>query len=206
LAVAPSFYLIPSDLGYAGARTKEGITASLQTILTHSISDRELEDVFEKVDAGQLLLVIDACKSGQALEAEEKRRGPMNSKGLAQLAYEKGISILTAAQSQQVAVAPKRLGHGYLTYALVAEGLQNLRADASPRDGQVLLGEWLDYATERVPQMQAEGEQERRILEQDESPKSDKQTARSANDDVQRPRAFYRRQQETTPFVIAKSK
>jgi hypothetical protein len=40
-------------------------------------------------------MVIDACNSGQALEAEEKRRGPMNSKGLAQLAYEKGMYILT---------------------------------------------------------------------------------------------------------------
>jgi hypothetical protein len=38
------------------------------------------------MDAGHLLMVIDACNSGQALEAEEKRRGPMNSKGLAQLA------------------------------------------------------------------------------------------------------------------------
>jgi uncharacterized caspase-like protein len=206
LAVAPSFYLIPSDLGYAGARTKEGINAGLPTILAHSISDRELEDVLEKVDAGQLVLVIDACNSGQALEAEEKRRGPMNSKGLAQLAYEKGISILTAAESQQVAVAPKRLGHGYLTYALVEEGLKSALADTEPRDGQIYLREWLDYATGRVPQMQASGERERRILEQEETPKDGTRTASATVDDVQRPRAFYRREQDATPFIIARSK
>jgi WD40 repeat protein/uncharacterized caspase-like protein len=206
LAVAPSFYLIPSDLGYAGGRTKEGITNGLQAILAHSISDRELEDVFEKVDAGQLVLVIDACNSGQALEAEEKRRGPMNSKGLAQLAYEKGISILTAAQSQQVAVAPKRLGHGYLTYALVEEGLKSARADVEPRDGQIDLREWLDYATGRVPQMQAGGDEERRILEQEETQKTGSPAVRATLDDVQRPRAFYRSEQDAAPFIIARSK
>lgn len=94
------FYLIPHDLGYNGPRTKLD-EAGLRAILAHSISDRELEQAFERIDTGHLLLVIDACNSGQALEAEEKRRGPMNSKGLAQLAYEKGMYIMTAAQSYQ---------------------------------------------------------------------------------------------------------
>ena len=73
--------------------------AGLQLILEHGISDEELELAVEGIDADKLLMVIDACNSGQALEAEERRRGPMNSKGLAQLAYEKGMYILTAAQS-----------------------------------------------------------------------------------------------------------
>ncbi len=68
------FYLIPHDLGYTGSRTQLS-EAGLNTILAHSISDLDLEGALEKVDAGQLLLVIDACNSGQALEAEEKRRG-----------------------------------------------------------------------------------------------------------------------------------
>src|SRR3989440_10012305 len=96
----------------------------MQNILSHSISDEELEAAVEGIDAGQMLLVIDACNSGQALEAEEKRRGPMNSKGLAQLAYEKGMYILTAAQSYQAAKEAAKLGHGFLTYALVEEGLK----------------------------------------------------------------------------------
>ena len=92
------FYLIPHDLGYTGDRN-EIDAAGFQTILEHSISDLELERAVEGIDADKLLMVIDACNSGQALEAEERRRGPMNSKGLAQLAYEKGMYILTAAQS-----------------------------------------------------------------------------------------------------------
>ena len=149
------FYLIPHDLGYTGDRGALD-ESGLKTILSHSISDQELEDAVEGLAAGSLLMVIDACNSGQALEAEEKRRGPMNSKGLAQLAYEKGMYILTAAQSYQAALEAAQLGHGLLTYALVEEGLKTGVADNEPKDGIVNAREWLDFATERVPQMQEE--------------------------------------------------
>jgi hypothetical protein len=204
------FYLIPSDLGYQGERTKLS-AADLQTILDHSISDRELEEAFEKIDAGQFLTVIDACNSGQALDAEEKRRGPMNSKGLAQLAYEKGMYILTAAQSYQAALEASRIGHGYLTYALVEEGLKQGKADREPKDNQIVLREWLDYATERVPQMQEEKmketskvkdqqgrELELIFVEGDESIKDPEKRS------VQRPRVFYRRELESLPLIVAR--
>ncbi|HEV8587364.1 MAG TPA: caspase family protein, partial [Pyrinomonadaceae bacterium] len=197
------FYLIPHDLGYAGSRTQLD-NAGLQTILSHSISDEELERAVEGIDAGQMLLVIDACNSGQALEAEEKRRGPMNSKGLAQLAYEKGMYILTAAQSYQAAQEAARLGHGFLTYALVEEGLKTNAADKEPKDGQVLLREWLDYATERVPQMQEDELTKQlrqgRQLDRIKFAETDSGTDRS----VQRPRVFYRRETEPQPLVVAR--
>jgi hypothetical protein len=198
------FYLIPHDLGYEGGRTDLDQTG-LKTILSHSVSDLELEDAIEGLDAGRLLMVIDACNSGQALEAEEKRRGPMNSKGLAQLAYEKGMYILTAAQSYQAAMEAEQLGHGYLTYALVEEGLKSSAADGQPKDGQVVLREWLDYATERVPRMQETKLKEGRELKhkvafvegEEKSDDVDKQS-------LQRPRVFYRREPETQPLVVAK--
>src|SRR5262249_18137649 len=147
------FYLIPHDLGYEGPI--DGLDqAGLNTLLSHSISDRELEQAFEHIDATDLLMVIDACNSGQALESDEKRRGPMNSKGLAQLAYEKGLYILTAAQGYQAALEAAELGHGFLTYALVEEGLKNGAADSEPKDGKILIREWVDYAVNRVPEMQ----------------------------------------------------
>lgn len=200
-----SFYLIPHDLGYAGPRASLN-EAGLQSILAHSISDRELEKAFEKIDAGQFLLVIDACNSGQALEAEEKRRGPMNSKGLAQLAYEKGMYILTAAQSYQAAQEASRLGHGYLTYALVVEGLKNGAADDEPKDGTVLLREWLDYATIRVPQMQlAKMKQARDIGLGFSFVEGEAQDLSPEQRSVQRPRVFYRREPEAQPLVVAKT-
>lgn len=195
------FFLIPHDLGYAGDRTQLD-EKSLQDILAHSISDGELELALESVDAGQLLLVIDACNSGQALEAEEKRRGPMNSRGLAQLAYEKGMYILTAAQSYQAAQETARLGHGFLTYSLVEEGLKTKLADRAPTDGKVLLREWLDFATERVPVMQREEIEQRRQLQQ--VIKSGTTRAEVPGAEAQRPRVFYRREAESSPLVVAK--
>ena len=198
------FYLIPHDLGYDGPRTSLD-QAGLQSILSHSISDLELEQAVEGVDAGRLLLVIDACNSGQALEAEEKRRGPMNSKGLAQLAYEKGMYILTAAQSYQAAQEASRLGHGFLTYALVEEGLKSATADKNPKDGQVLLREWLDFATARVPEIQLE-----KVAEQKKQGRQLEQIIVFAEGDktrdrqVQRPRVFYRREAESSPLVVAR--
>ncbi len=203
-ASGPRFYLIPHDLGYSGSRT-EFDEAGLKAILDHSISDRDLEHAFEKIDAGRLLLVIDACNSGQALEAEEKRRGPMNSKGLAQLAYEKGMYVLTAAQGYQAALEAAQLGHGYLTYALVEEGLKTPSADSSPKDGSVVVREWLDYATLRVPQMQEQGMQDARKLGRNIAMvEGEEKIEAVAQRSLQRPRVFYRREPEAQPLVVAK--
>ena len=203
-AQAQRFYLIPRDLGYTGDRNKLD-QQGLQTILSHSISDVELEDAVEGLEAGHLLLIIDACNSGQALEAEEKRRGPMNSKGLAQLAYEKGMYILTAAQSYQAALEAAQLGHGLLTYALVEEGLKTAMADSEPKDGVLNAREWLDFATERVPQMQEEKmKQTRGVGLGIAFTEGEQNIVDPQKRSVQRPRVFYRRELEANPLVIAK--
>jgi WD40 repeat protein/uncharacterized caspase-like protein len=203
-AQAQRFYLIPHDLGYTGDRTKL-TEAGLKTMLSHSISDVEIEAAVEGLDAGHLLLIVDACNSGQALEAEEKRRGPMNSKGLAQLAYEKGMYILTAAQSFQAALEAAQLGHGYLTYALVEEGLKTPVADSEPKDGVLIAREWLNFATERVPRMQEEKMAQGRGLGiQIAFTEGETDIADPQQRTVQRPRVFYRRELEANPLVIAK--
>lgn len=187
------FYLIPHDLGYMGEREIKS-EFNLQTILSHSVSDEELEKLFEPINASQVVLVLDACNSGQALEAEEQRRGPMNSRGLAQLAYEKGMYVLTAAQSYQAALEAAQLGHGLLTYALVQEGLQKGEADSrAAHDGQIVVREWFDFAAERVPRMRFEQVKQTRGI----------RVAR-VTADVQRPRTFYRRELDAQPLVIAK--
>jgi WD40 repeat protein len=187
------FLLVPHDLGYGGDRAE--IAAGLRAILDHSIDDRELESAFEGIDAAQLLLVVDACNSGQALDSEERRRGPMNSKGLAQLAYEKGMYVLTAAQSYQQAVASNALGHGYLTYALAEEGLTAASADVAPKDGKIQLREWLNYASERVPQLRRTAAPETREIFQGPA-------ARPSESDVQVPRVYYRREDDASDFIV----
>lgn len=202
------FYLIPHDLGYDGRRDNLN-ELGLQRILAHSVSDRELEKLFETIDAGQLLLVIDACNSGQALEAEEKRRGPMNSKGLAQLAYEKGMYVLTAAQSYQAAREAAKFGHGFLTYALVEEGLKQGAADREPRNGSIDIREWLNFATDEVPKMQEEnsadalrGRGRYLVFVGDGREVGIPRTEAETRDNLQRPRVFYRRELDINPLVV----
>ena len=198
------FYLLPHDLGYAGERTRLN-AAGLQMILNHGISDEELERAVEGIDADKLLMVIDACNSGQALEAEEQRRGPMNSKGLAQLAYEKGMYILTAAQSYQAAQEASQLGHGLLTYALVEEGLKQAAADSDPKDGEVSVREWFDYASTRVPNMQIEKMKLARSLGLTLSFLEGEERIPDLERRVtQTPRVFYRRESEGRSLIVAK--
>jgi WD40 repeat protein len=198
------FYLLPHDLGYAGERTALD-AAGLQMILQHGISDEELERAVEGIDADKFLMVIDACNSGQALEAEERRRGPMNSKGLAQLAYEKGMYILTAAQSYQAAQEATQLGHGFLTYALIEEGLKQDAADEQPKDGEVSVREWFDYASRRVPNMQLEKMKQARDIGLNLSFVASEERAADAERQLtQTPRVFYRRESEGRPLIVAK--
>jgi hypothetical protein len=195
------FYMVPHDLGYAGRR--ESLDAeTVKIIAWHGLSDQEIARALEDVDAGHLLLVIDACNSGQALEAAEKRQGPMNSKGLAQLAYEKGIYVLTAAQSYQAAIEIERLGHGLLTYALVEAGLASGEADYAPKDGTILLREWLDFAAEIVPGLELDELHQPRNMKLvfvggEENLAPEKRS-------LQRPRVFYRRELELLPLIVGR--
>ncbi|MBI1763045.1 MAG: caspase family protein [Acidobacteria bacterium] len=199
IALEQRFYLLPYELGYRGKR--EDLTdAAMRRVLPLAISDEELERLFEPIDAGTMLLVLDACNSGQALEAEEKRRGPMNAKGLAQLAYEKGMNILTAAQSYQVAKENSALGHGYLTYALIEDGLRKMAADRRPRDGQVVLREWFDFASSAVPEMVTA----RVNSDQKYAGRGLAKVRLLKMREVQRPRVFYRREAEAQPLIVGK--
>jgi WD40 repeat protein len=191
------FYLVPHDLGYSGPRDQLS-AAGLKQILTHSISDLELDEAFRSIDAGQIFMIIDACNSGQALEnKDEPRRGPMNTRGLAQLAYEKGMYILTASQNVEEAFVSERLKHSYLTYALVEEGLKTNAADAD-HNGEVTLREWFDYAVARVPKLRQETLYPKSLEEVTPTIKA----VRSQKS--QTPRPFYRREPDTRPLVVAK--
>ena len=136
-----------------------------------------------------------ARSRGQAAEADEL-------KGLAQLAYDKGMYILTASQSYQSAIEVERLGHGILTHVLVEDGLAAGAADYAPADGSIFIREWLDFAAERVPELQLDELRQSRNMKlvfvggEEHLPPEQ----RSA----QRPRVFYRRELESQPFVVGR--
>lgn len=198
------FYLLPHNFTGDAAKLEE-----------QSVSDLELNDYLEKVDAGKILMVIDACQSGAALGGKNDGKAPMNSKGFAQLAYDKGMLILTAAQSQQAALEAVKIGdktieNGLLTYAL----LQAFSNKQSDKDGnsQLWEREWFDFAVNEVPLFQKEAMRRREVDLKNNPQTKDRSGIYYVNGDkktnaedrsVQTPRVFYRREMEIKPFILA---
>jgi hypothetical protein len=140
-----AFHLMLSDLA-RGAQDK----ADLDAALPYAVSEHELTAWLRPVMAGEMALVVDACQSAASVEGEGFQPGPLGSKGFGQLAYDKGMLVLAASQSDAVALEDAKLGHGLLTWVLVEEGLRGGKADVD-KDGKIRLKEWLSYAEGRVP-------------------------------------------------------
>lgn len=140
------FYILPSDIGKDGAR------AVTDELLRHSISSNDLSLWLRDVDAGEMVMIVDACHAASAVEGRGFKPGPMGSRGLGQLAFDKGMKILAATQAANTAIETGgSIGHGLLTFALVREGLENNAADFRAKDSIITLKEWLEYGEYRVP-------------------------------------------------------
>jgi hypothetical protein len=141
---------------------------------SHAISDVTLSSLLEPIAAAESFLIIDACQSGELLDGGAMV-GPVNSLGLAQLAYEKGIYILAASQGQEPAAESAGLngGHGYLTYVLIEEAIKQGKGFLEP---EMSVRSWFEYASHRVPALRPE----------------------------QHPRVFYERDITGSTFTVAK--
>lgn len=136
------FYLIPGD----GLWPDGADAPDLSTVFATA----DLVAPFQRMQAGEITLVIDACHSAASVADGRFKPGPMGDSGLGQLAYDKGIRILAATQANDVALEDARLGQGLLTYALAADGLGAGAADLDG-DGSIRVDEWLAYAVRRLP-------------------------------------------------------
>jgi WD40 repeat protein len=145
---AERFYLFPYDTGTGQGRDPE-------VVMPHTISSDDLYLWLRDIDASEIALVIDACHAA-AVTGNEFKPGPMGSRGMGQLAYDKGMRILAATQPDTTAAEVNytdqklKIRHGLLTYALVEDGLVYHRADTDG-DKAILLPEWLEYGVAYVP-------------------------------------------------------
>lgn len=142
-----TFHLIPAGPGTDRRNGAQSVESISTDDLTHWLKD---------VDAGTMVMLLDACHSGAAVAGEGFKPGPMGSRGLGQLAYNKKIRILAASQADDVAMESEKIKHGLMTYALVNEGLQDGRADFKAKDGKIYVGEWLQWGVQRVPTLFSE--------------------------------------------------
>jgi len=123
----------------------------MRDLLAASVGSDELSEWLRRIDAGNLVLIIDACQSAASVSGGGFKPGPMGSRGLGQMAYDKGMAVLAATQADSVALESSRTGMGLLTFALAKLGLEQRAADWEPKDGRITLKEWLRFGVERVP-------------------------------------------------------
>jgi WD40 repeat protein len=143
------FYLFPTDIGPGSEREVNA------EVLARAISGEELSEWIRDVDAGEMVMVVDACQSAGTVKGEggeEFKPGPMGSRGLGQLAYDKGMRILAASQADDFAFELEELQHGLLTFALINDGIQARKADMN-KDAKITLSEALVYSLDRVPKL-----------------------------------------------------
>ncbi|MBF0628942.1 MAG: caspase family protein [Magnetococcales bacterium] len=130
------WYFLPQDL--PGTAENE--------IHAGGLSSMVLKDQIARIAAHKITLLIDACKSGQAVDAFAEFK---NQKPMATLSRSTGIHIATATTGSQLANELGSLGHGIFTYALL-QGLGG-KADTQPKDNNVSVEEILAFAKEQVP-------------------------------------------------------
>lgn len=144
------FFILPYDVG-----PSPEISADL---LRRSISSEELSLWMRDVDAGRIVMIVDACHAAAAIQGSGFKPGPMASRGLGQLAFDKGMQILAATQASDAAIeSGGSIRQGLLSYALVRDGLERRLANFKPSDDEkITMREWLQYGVVRVPQLYAE--------------------------------------------------
>nr|WP_319484894.1 hypothetical protein [uncultured Cohaesibacter sp.] len=145
------FYLFPKD--FDPNTSGREINAA---ILARAMGSSKLAQLFLSIQSNDIVLIIDACNSAASVNGKGFKPGPMGSRGLGQLAYDKGMRILTASQAEGVALESSVLRHGALSYALFREGVENTQADRAPADDQISFSELLSYGVERVPTLYEE--------------------------------------------------
>jgi uncharacterized caspase-like protein len=138
------FYLFPYIEGRSANEGKQ--LPDLQSC----ISSDELSLWLRNVDAGEMVMIVDACHAAQAVEGSGFKPGPMGSRGLGQLSYDKGMRILSATQSADLANESACIKHGLLSYALVEEGI---RQKLAARNGELTMRQWLQYGVTEVPEL-----------------------------------------------------
>lgn len=120
-----------------------------------------LGDAVASVPAKRRLLIFDTCASGGAIQLNRQGIDPFAFRGaIEQLGQDGGTFTLAAVSSQQEAQEVRELGHGILSYCLLAAAgvvdsgpLQNRSVQPAAADRVVDVLEWFSYAAGYVPRL-----------------------------------------------------
>ena len=136
--IGNTWYFLPYELAYPEREDE---------VRSKGLSSRELQDAIRTIGAQKVLVLLDACKSGEAMLAFAGR-GVEDRKALAMLARATGVHIVAASTKDQLATEIKELGHGVFTYTL----LQGL-GGAAGAGGKVTVRTLLAYVEDQLPEV-----------------------------------------------------
>jgi len=116
------------------------------------ISINEIASELEKLDARRVMLLLDTCKSGDALQQlESDYRDRRALQGFSNLL---GLHMIAATAKGQLATESSVLGHGIFTYSVI-EALKG-GANSLARDGVLTASELARHAEAGVPALSAQ--------------------------------------------------
>lgn len=121
---------------------------SLRRLERRALSATKLKEMMQDIGARRVILLIDACKSGSAVEGFNDQ---VDRRVLRRMGQSVGMHIVSATAKEQFAVEHKELGHGVFTYSLI-EAMSG-SADDEPRDGNLTVREIVRYSEESVPDL-----------------------------------------------------
>jgi Caspase domain len=154
--VGQRYYYLPADFRAAKDKARE------QSIREAGLPDDELAELIGAVPALKRVLILDTCNAGGAVQLFSLRGRSVDTlRGVTErLNRAQGVFVLAAAPANAEAKEPEELGHGVLTYALLA-GLRAASAGplkdegvtASGREGVADVLGWLGFASGQVPRL-----------------------------------------------------
>lgn len=145
------YYFIPHEFRGTSDKLEEDVRRQ-------GLAGDEIDDAVSRLAAVKRVVIYDTCHSGGAVGLSRTARNPFAfRKALEQMGRAQGSFIIAATAATADAQEVPDLGHGVLSYALLA-GLGGVGAGplrqqtARPSDGQVItVRDWFVFAQDKVP-------------------------------------------------------
>lgn len=127
-------------------------TRAMEQTERFSVSDDELAEMLGDIRSNNMIMILDACHSGEMINRFNRGLGHMGTeevRALEKLMDETGIYILAGSESDDVSYETSLYGQGLLTYSL----LFGMKGEAL-RDGEYLdVTRLFQFAAGKVPEL-----------------------------------------------------
>jgi len=154
MTVGQRYYFIPHEFHGRSDSFEEDVRRQ-------ALAADVLADALAKVPARKRVLVLDTCASGAALGLGRQGRGAFDFRGaIDKLGNQQGVFTVAAASAGEEAQEIEQLGHGALSYTLLAGlravafgPLKDQGIEPNDPDGVASVLEWFSFAATHVPKL-----------------------------------------------------